>query len=427
MNISLCLIAKNEEKKISKCIESAKHLVNDIIVVDTGSTDNTVQIAKEYGAKVFYYEWIKDFSAARNYAIGKCRGDWIIFLDADEYISDISKKSFMEHIKAAHKLERDAILMPLINIEESTKEFQSITTTIRIFRNRPSIRYKGALHERLHNATREMRLHGCNDEMKIFHTGYSLETVLEKSKSQRNLEILYHELEQDPTNANTYFYLIESLYQENGFEEALGYTYEIDKYDNGTTIGIKEKTIYHRLKCMLFLKKDAAIILEEYNKAIAFDSKFPDYEGIMIDFYRQNNNIDKTIEHLKLAIYKISTYDSIVESWIVAKVQELFETLADLYIIKGNKQEAVKTLVNILNADKYHYPCLHKLVNVLNENEKSLDIFNFLTKLYDVNELKDKIYLLKATRELPGQFIYNMVYNLLTEEEKSLYTKNREQ
>ena len=85
MKISACVITKNEEKNIARCINSYKDIVDEIILVDTGSTDNTVEIAKSLGAKIYYYEWQNDFSAAKNYALSMAKGDWIIFLDADEF------------------------------------------------------------------------------------------------------------------------------------------------------------------------------------------------------------------------------------------------------------------------------------------------------------------------------------------------------
>ncbi|MBO8162015.1 MAG: glycosyltransferase family 2 protein [Thermosipho sp. (in: Bacteria)] len=88
IKISGCLIVKNEEKNITRCIESMLPVIDELIVVDTGSTDNTVAIAEKFNAKIYHFTWIDDFSAARNYAISKATGDWIIFLDADEFLSE---------------------------------------------------------------------------------------------------------------------------------------------------------------------------------------------------------------------------------------------------------------------------------------------------------------------------------------------------
>lgn len=93
MKISTCLIVKNEADNIGRCLDSIKDISNEIIVVDTGSTDNTKEIALKIGAKIFDYQWDNNFSKAKNYALSKATGDWIVFPDADEYLDANSLKS----------------------------------------------------------------------------------------------------------------------------------------------------------------------------------------------------------------------------------------------------------------------------------------------------------------------------------------------
>ena len=87
MKISACLITKDEEKNIEQCLKSIEGIVDEIIIVDTGSNDNTVNVAKRYSNKIFHYVWEDDFSKARNFAIEKANGDYILFLDADDYLA----------------------------------------------------------------------------------------------------------------------------------------------------------------------------------------------------------------------------------------------------------------------------------------------------------------------------------------------------
>ena len=90
--ISQCMIVKNEEKNIEKALSWGKGVVSEQIVVDTGSTDRTVELAEKMGAKVYHFEWIDDFSAAKNFAISKAKYEWIALLDADEYFSEEDAK-----------------------------------------------------------------------------------------------------------------------------------------------------------------------------------------------------------------------------------------------------------------------------------------------------------------------------------------------
>src|SRR5579863_9386494 len=86
MSLSLCMIVKNEETKIERAINSAQGLVNETIIVDTGSTDGTKDKAKALGAQVYNFKWADDFSSARNFSISKAEMDWVLVLDADEYL-----------------------------------------------------------------------------------------------------------------------------------------------------------------------------------------------------------------------------------------------------------------------------------------------------------------------------------------------------
>ena len=105
IRLSQCMIVKNEEKNIERALSWGKSFMWEQIVVDTGSTDRTVEIARRLGAKVYHFEWIDDFAAAKNYAVSQAQGDWIVFLDADEYF-----------------LEEDAKrLVPLLEKLEGTK------------------------------------------------------------------------------------------------------------------------------------------------------------------------------------------------------------------------------------------------------------------------------------------------------------------
>ena len=87
MKLSFCMIVKNEEASLPQCLNSVKDVVDEMVVLDTGSTDKTVEIAKEFGAKVYHFEWCNDLSAARNESLKYVQGDWVLVLDADEVLT----------------------------------------------------------------------------------------------------------------------------------------------------------------------------------------------------------------------------------------------------------------------------------------------------------------------------------------------------
>ena len=109
--ISLCMIVKNEESCLGKCLDSLKGIVDEMIVVDTGSTDNTINIAKERGAQVYNFKWTGDFSDARNYAFSLATCDYIYSADADEEIDEENRQRFLELKKDIGKLDVDIVQM----------------------------------------------------------------------------------------------------------------------------------------------------------------------------------------------------------------------------------------------------------------------------------------------------------------------------
>ena len=142
MKLSACVIVKNEEKNLPQWLSSMAQLADEMIVVDTGSEDNTKSLAHQAGAKVFDFTWVDDFAAAKNFAIEQATGDWILFLDADEYFAPETMGLVRDVIRTRAKNNKVAVLLcRLINID-SDRNNRVIDTFIqaRIFRRLPSIR-----------------------------------------------------------------------------------------------------------------------------------------------------------------------------------------------------------------------------------------------------------------------------------------------
>jgi len=212
IQLSQCMIVKNEEKNIEKALGWAKRISTEQIVVDTGSTDKTVEIAERLGAKVFHFEWINDFSAAKNFAIEQATGNWIAFLDADEYFSDIDAKKlliFLKRIQSDSQMRANyhALNCAIVNVDDNGQP-ETTFDQERVFRNLPSVRYIGRVHERLD-------IDKANivevDEIKIIHTGYSKASLKETGKVIRNVELLRIELADSPDSLDIKAYLADSL------------------------------------------------------------------------------------------------------------------------------------------------------------------------------------------------------------------------
>jgi len=125
--ISLCMIVKNEEEVLGRCLQSVKHIVDEIIIVDTGSTDDTKEIAKKFEAKIFDFEWCNDFSKARNYCFSLANKDYILWIDADDVMEE-KEQLKLSKLKESLSEEIDAVSMPYIL---SVSEFGDVGYQIR--------------------------------------------------------------------------------------------------------------------------------------------------------------------------------------------------------------------------------------------------------------------------------------------------------
>ena len=189
MKITACYIAKNEADNIKQSIESLAGAVDELIVVDTGSTDNTVEVAKSFGARVEHFEWINDFAAARNHAISFATGDVIIFLDCDEWFIEKLGASDRELIAGLFTKNPtlDHLSVKLINIDKHTGATLGDSVSNRIFLNKERIRYKGRIHEHL-DTPGGMKGALVADKLAIYHSGYSRAFI--PGKLSRNTELL---------------------------------------------------------------------------------------------------------------------------------------------------------------------------------------------------------------------------------------------
>jgi tetratricopeptide (TPR) repeat protein len=201
--LSVCMIVKNEERFLGQCLASVKDIADELIVIDTGSTDRTMQIAREHGAQVGHFEWCNDFAAARNASIAPATGDWILFLDADEELSPAEKQTLPALLASNNTA---LIRLPLINSHQG-----QISKSIlpRLFRNIPAIQFQGCVHEGVYTAllkvSKEWQMEISVGDMLILHHGYTAEVISERNKVQRNYELLIKALEERPNEA--YFYM----------------------------------------------------------------------------------------------------------------------------------------------------------------------------------------------------------------------------
>ncbi|NGY75641.1 glycosyltransferase family 2 protein [Bacillus megaterium] len=146
--ISLCMIVKDEEKVLERCLSSVQGIVDEIIIVDTGSTDKTKEIALKYVKEVFNFKWNNNFGEARNFAQSKAQGEWVLILDADEYVDSNNLKSTLEELKN-NENNVDAYEVKIYNFTGHYGEKIIQHKSIRLHKNSASTYHSRAIHEQL--------------------------------------------------------------------------------------------------------------------------------------------------------------------------------------------------------------------------------------------------------------------------------------
>ncbi|MDE6204418.1 MAG: glycosyltransferase [Lachnospiraceae bacterium] len=232
--ISVCMIAKNESKRIERCLSSLMPYGFEIVVADTGSSDNTMEIARRFTDKVFTFDWCDDFSAARNFSISKASFDWIFMIDCDEYIKTMDIEEFiyfMEHLShAAGSVNRE-------NVSGTSDTLDYYTDrTERLF-NRNLYYYTGIIHEQLTPVS------GGNMECFLLntvlgHDGYVMTDEERERKSRRNLSLLLKQLEKEPDNPYVYYQL------GKGFEMTGDYEKSCQYYEKGLSFPLDTSLAY---------------------------------------------------------------------------------------------------------------------------------------------------------------------------------------
>ncbi|MFS0919250.1 glycosyltransferase [Brevibacillus sp. 179-C 1.1 NHS] len=413
MKISACIITKNEEKNLPNCLESLKSIVSEIIVVDTGSTDRTVEIAKSYGAKVYSFMWVDDFAAARNFAIEQAKMDWIIFLDADEYFSPDSVLYVPLVIQEAEQKMLDMVITMMSNIEKTTKKITSSILHVRIFKNHPQIRYVGAIHERIVRLDGPAKCLDAQKDITIIHTGYSEESVQLKEKGKRNLDLLFKELERRPESFDVLFYISESYLLNKQFEQSLEYSLRAQNYPNSELKGIYEKNCSNMIHCLIQLSKPNSVILGAIRDALEAYPEHPDFYLFLGDYYKKENRYFDAIGAYQKGL-NLLDQSLVVQSGAFATVANVVNTIGHMYYKRGDWNQCVNYHVQALQIDKYLYSALVNLMNVLGRFEKPDSIFAFLSKLYDTSSMKDCFYLLRASLETKSLLLATQLFEKMT-------------
>ena len=403
VRLSQCMIVKNEEKNIEKALSWAKGVVFEQIVVDTGSTDKTVEIAEKMGAKVYHFEWIDDFSAAKNFAIEQATGNWIAFLDADEYFSPEDAKkifAFAKGIQSDPELRENyhAINSPMAHVDDEGKPF-AVFDQERVFRS--FVRYNGKIHEQINVAKENI---ARAENMMIIHTGYAKSAYQETGKANRNVEMLRSEIKNKPQDYNLKAYLADSLKNNSDAEsiaEADAMFYEVINTDQHVFPALKKKAYSNFIEEYIKIPEKLSECERLCRKALVDFPGDIDLEYNLGYVLNRKGDYHSAWDILKVCEEKLIGASIGDESMVVAvKPMLLFFQLAVAAQELGNISGTIRYASMVLAEDKSQTTVLQPYIATLLKNGASEDdVISLLEKLYDFSNPKDILLIARAAKD----------------------------
>ncbi len=407
IRLSQCMIVKNEEKQIEQALSWGKGVVWEQIVVDTGSSDQTMELAEQQGAKVSSHPWKDDFSAAKNYAIDQAKGDWIAFFDADETLSQEEAAKILPLLEQVHTNKQiDAVRVQMAHLDDRGTVISTVPV-IRLFRNEPNIRYRYRVHEELyHKEKAQLGCYDAKEQLLATHTGYGQESQAGGKKGLRNLRLLQEDLKTVPQDAMRRVYLADAFAMagreeeaKDGYREVLGREAHLEAED---------ETPYLRagLQLMALLSKEPPEETgEEYTKICAElrrrgQDQHPDLDYFQGLWYAKAGERAKAAVLFESAMGKLEQYAGRDSVRLTGNLGYASSLIAEVALKEHeNPQKAVQYGVMALRINKYDAAALETLLGAfLTEYRPGAEVesyWKFLGNIYQTANSKEVLFLYK--------------------------------
>ncbi len=408
--ISLCMIVKNEEKKLARALSWGKDVLWEKVIVDTGSTDRTVELAESLGARVCHFTWIDDFAAARNFALEQARGEWILTLDADEYPAPKAEEYLLSLAKRLEEGNYDGVHAGILELDNQGN-IMTRSSRIRLFRNTPQLRYRRRIHEQLgFTDGREMRLANVDEKVAFFHDGYVGEAQAAKQRSGRNLRLLKQELADHLGDYEIMGYL---------GDEYIGYGDEKQarQWYRRSVEHMPEKLppsdprsawTFSSLIAMYTAEGNQEQAKQMYERAVRLQPEDADFDYVMGMYHVKAGHWEEGVRYLSQGLSKLERFGAANCSMrISADLTGVYGNLALCFLKSGRRQEAVQTTVAVLQVTPYDMKALFLLLQAFyedggiaaNSQPYQDSVMEFLGKLYDLPVLKNRLFIARAARE----------------------------
>ncbi|MGD8777577.1 MAG: glycosyltransferase family 2 protein [Ignavibacteria bacterium] len=327
------MIVKNEEKYLEGCLASVKDVVDEIVIVDTGSTDSTLEIASKYNSNIYKFDWINDFSAARNFALSKSTGDWILYLDADERLAENSVDELKKIISSKDNAGYKCSVNSINNISGISNKMKYI----RLFANNSQLYFTGKAHEQIEKSLLELNYEIKDSDIKIIHLGYNVEQSELNKKAERNLKLLIEDFKTNPSAYNA-FQIGQTFVMLNKIEDSVEYfNYAIK---NNSLNNVHKSHCYRYLAAYELNKNnDLAKALELAEIGLRLNSKQIILHVILSSIHLRLQNYDKAEEHCRLSYkFNIEQKNKANDFEILLNDNDVLNHGLDIAIMSSNKK-----------------------------------------------------------------------------------------
>ena len=378
--ISACLIVKDEEAFIEECLRRLWKFVNEVIVVDTGSTDSTAVLARSLGAKVFHYPWNGSFSAARNFSLDQAQHMWVLVIDADELIDETS----LEVLSKVDLGDADAYYIDVINLSDDPN-LKLISKHVALFKNDPRYRYEGAIHERIGPAIARAGGKIGYLPLRVEHWGYLKKIREGKGKRQRNRSIILNEIRNRPKDPLLQFYLAQECFVDGELEEAAA-SFKACLAQVPTGSSLVPVAVLRLMEVLMRLSRwEEALELYE-----TYAPRYPDYTDLHFlagVLCRKTQDFGKAES---LLLKAISLGDAPTQKYEMVCVgrgtYHAWSELADLYREIGRDKEAFDCFREALHWNPRYGRAARGLAAVALKYDAASDVLEYLTTVADLND-----------------------------------------
>ncbi len=377
--LSLCMIVKNEDRYLHDCLESVRDVVDQIIIVDTGSTDDTVKIARQFGAEVHYFDWCDDFSAARNESIKYATGDWILWMDADERLLPESIPALKSVLKSEN---RPVIYKVTIKNIKKDEETYTLSSAHRLFTNHKGIFFTGRIHEQVSPSAARLKGEERQSRVFLYHLGYSFAGEKAERKNRRNRNLLKRMVKEAPDSAYAHYTLAQHYVLTGNPRKALNHyrtAFNLKQFDPAMSVSLLNTWAEALLKLNRLEEARRKAHKSIGTKPLQAGGYYLLYKISFAE--RKYEEAASWLEELLVKTRALKRKEKTISTDVVIEEEKILFTLGGVYQQLDKPEDALTCLTKVYRKKPRNIPLLEQLTEICMQTGAFDEAEKYLSKL----------------------------------------------